>query len=94
MAMTSLNIDFGATKQTGLNVQSKAGEFDSLLKEIQSLNDSLKNCWKGADADSYTGKIAEQAQVMKKLQQTIQEVGEYLVNVSKAYEQAMNDNTL
>lgn len=94
MAMTSLNIDFNATKQTGLNVQSKASEFNALLKEIQNLNNNLKSCWKGADADSYTSKIADQAQVMNKLQKAIQEVGEYLVNVSKAYEQAMNNNKL
>ena len=69
------------------------GQFKVVLV-ILNLNDSLKNCWKGADADSYTGKIAEQAQIMNKLQTTIQEIGEYLVSVGDAYEKAMNDNTL
>ncbi len=92
MAMTSLNIDFQATKTAGGNVQSKAAEFKTLLNQIQSLNDSLRNSWKGADAESYTKKISEQAQVMQRLQATIDEVGAYLIKVSKAYEQAMNDN--
>ncbi len=94
MAMTSLNIDYEATRITGKNVQSKAGDFNTLLGEIQNLNESLKNVWKGADAQSYTQKITEQAEIMKKLQATIQEVGVYLVNVGNAYEKAMNDNTL
>lgn len=94
MAMSSLNINYEATRTAGKSVQNQAGEFKSLLNNIQSINDNLKTCWKGADADSYTGKIAEQAQVMNKLQATIQEIGEYLVQVGNAYEQAMNENKL
>ena len=94
MAMSSLNINYEATRTAGKSVQNQAGEFKSLLNNIQSINDNLKTCWKGADADSYTGKIAEQAQVMNKLQSTIQEIGEYLVQVGNAYEQAMNENKL
>lgn len=92
MAMTSLNIDYEQTRTAGRNIQSSAGDFKSVLGDIQNLNDSLKSSWKGADADSYTGKIAEQAQVMNKLQQTIQEIGEYLVEVGNAYEKAMEEN--
>ncbi len=94
MAMNSLNIDYERTRAAGRSVQNSAGEFKSLLGDIQNLNDSLKNCWKGADADSYTEKISEQAQVMNKLQATIQEVGEYLVSVGDAYEKAMEENTI
>ncbi len=94
MAMTSLNIDYEATRAAGRSVQNQAGEFKALLNNIQSINDNLKSCWKGADADSYTGKITEQAQVMNKLQTTIQEIGEYLVQVGNAYEKAMNENKL
>lgn len=94
MAMTSLNIDYEATRSAGRSVQNSAGDFKSLLGDIQSLNDNLKSCWKGGDADSYTGKIAEQAKIMNELQKTIQEIGGYLVSVGNAYEQAKNDNTL
>lgn len=94
MAMTSLNIDYEATRSAGRTIQNSAGDFKSLLGEIQNLNDSLKNCWSGADAQSYTGKISEQAQIMNKLQQTVQEIGEYLVSVGDAYEKAMQENTI
>lgn len=94
MAMTSLNIDFDATRAAGKSVQSSASDFKSLLGDIQNLNNNLKNSWKGADADSYTGKITEQAEVMNKLQKTIDEIGIYLVQVGDAYQKAMEENTL
>lgn len=94
MAMTSLNVDYEKTRATGRNIQTYAGNFKSLLGEIQNLNDSLKNCWTGNDATKYTSKISEQAQVMNKLQKTIQEMGEYLVTVGNEYEKAMQDNTI
>lgn len=94
MAMTSLNINFKNTKDTGTAIQNYAGDFKKLLGEIQSLNDSLKNSWKGADATKYTNEITEQAQIMNKLQQTIDEVGLYLIQVGDAYQKAMEENTL
>lgn len=94
MAMTSLNVDYEKTRATGRNIQNYAGDFKTLLGEIQNLNDNLKNCWTGDDATKYTGTISEQAQVMNKLQVTIQEMGEYLVTVGNEYEKAMQDNTI
>ncbi len=94
MAMTSLNVDYEKTRATGRNIQNYAGDFKTLLGEIQNLNDNLKNCWTGNDATKYTGTISEQAQVMNKLQVTIQEMGEYLVTVGNEYEKAMQDNTI
>ena len=87
MAMTSLNVDYEKTRATGRNIQNYAGDF-------QNLNDNLKNCWTGNDATKYTSTISEQAQVMNKLQVTIQEMGEYLVTVGNEYEKAMQDNTI
>lgn len=89
-----LKIDYGATKQTGSNVKSCAGEFKTLLNEIHGQNESLKSHWQGADADSYTTKISEQEQVMNKLQASMDEIGDYLIKVANAYEQAMEDNKI
>lgn len=89
-----LNINYQETRNTGNQVKSQADQFGSLLGEIQSANDELKNCWKGADAQSYTQKIDEQAQVMKKLQATIDEIGVFLVKVGDAYEDAMESNKM
>ena len=89
-----LNINYQETRNTGNQVKSQADQFGSLLGEIQSANDELKNCWKGADAQCYTQKIDEQAQVMKKLQATIDEIGVFLVKVGDAYEDAMESNKM
>lgn len=89
-----LKIDYGETKQTGTNVKSYAGEFKTLLEEIHNQNEDLKSHWQGADADSYTSKISEQEQVMNKLQASMEEIGDYLVKVANAYQQAMEDNKL
>lgn len=94
MAMTSLNIDYEKTRQTGTAIQNYAGDFKKLLGEIQNLNDSLKRSWQGDDATKYTTEITEQAQVMNKLQQTIDEVGSYLIQVGNAYQKAMEENTI
>ena len=94
MAMTSLNIDYEATKRTGMAIQNYASDFKKLLGEIQNLNDSLKRSWQGDDATKYTSEITEQAQVMNKLQATIDEVGGYLIDAGNAYEKEMQENTL
>ena len=51
MAMTSLNIDYEKTRQTGTAIQNYAGDFKKLLGEIQNLNDSLKRSWQGDDCN-------------------------------------------
>lgn len=88
----NLKIDYQATRSTGNNVKSNASEFKSLLNDIHTQNEDLKQHWQGADADSYTSKITEQEQVMNKLQVTMDEIGDYLIKVANAYEQAMEDN--
>ncbi len=88
----NLKIDYQATRSTGNNVKSNASEFKSLLNDIHTQNEDLKQHWQGADADSYTSKITEQEQVMNKLQATMDEIGDYLIKVANAYEQAMEDN--
>lgn len=89
-----LKIDYQATRTTGNQVQSYASDFNTLLKEIESLNEQLKSSWKGDDADSYTGAITEQAQVMNNLKSSIDEIGKFLVSVGNAYEQAMEENKI
>lgn len=89
-----LRIDYQETRKTGQEVQSKAADFGKLLGEIDALNNNLKQSWKGADAESYTAKIAEQAQVMNKLKTTMDEIGAFLIKVGDAYEQAMEENKI
>lgn len=94
MAMTSLNINYQKTRDTGVAIKDLGIDFKQLLSEIENLNDSLKRNWQGNDATKYTSEITEQAQTMNKLQETIEEAGEYLIQVGNAYQKAMEENTL
>lgn len=87
-----LNINFQATSQLGTNVINKREEFQGLLDKITTINTELQSYWQGSDASKYSTKVSEQAQVMQQLSDTIQQIGEYLISVSQAYEQFVNDN--
>lgn len=89
-----LNINYQETRATGNQVSSYADEFNTLLSDIKNLNENLKSSWKGADAESYTGAITEQAAVMDKLKGSLEEIGKFLVSVGDAYEAAMEENKI
>ena len=88
----NLNINYAATKTAGENVVRNAEEFQGLLTEIQNANAQLKSYWVGDDATKYLGAVEEQAEHMKKLSVTINEIGEFLISVSRAYQEAMERN--
>ncbi len=87
-----LNIDYTQTRNLGNNVISKGGEFATLLGNIKSINENLRNYWKGKDAEKYTNAVLQQSQVMDKLNTTINEIGEFLINVANIYEEVSNTN--
>ena len=89
-----LKINYEETVKTGNEVIALAENFGELLGKIKSRNDELKTNWQGADAESYTSKITEQAEIMARLQKTINSAGEFLISAGKAYEEAMNSNML
>lgn len=90
--MADLKINYQEAKNLGNNVSSKAEEFGSLLAKINTANDELKNYWQGSDASKYSDKVAEEAQVMSKLNTTLADIGTFLVNVGNAYEKVSQDN--
>lgn len=92
--MGSLRVDYGETERVGNAICTYADDFKTLLNGINKLNEDLKSDWEGTDATSYTGKITEQAQLMDKLQKSIDEAGKLLKSAAKAYEEAMKQNTL
>ncbi len=92
MRGADLNIDYEQTRSTGRTVLGYTDDFNTLLNQINQDNNNLKSCWKGDDAASYTSRIEEQAQVMKKLEESMREIGDYLIQVADTYEQTMRSN--
>jgi WXG100 family type VII secretion target len=87
-----LSIDYGKTRQLGENIVEKGKDFVEILNKVNSENDNLRNYWKGADAEKYTGAVAVEIQNMRVLSQAINEMGEFLIQAANAYEQVNEAN--
>ena len=76
----------------GEQIKNLATQFETELKNIEQKNQQLRESFMGADAESYTNKVAEQMAAMKKLQAAIAETGQFIVTVSNTYQEVMNSN--
>ncbi len=90
--MDGLRINFSETITTGNQVSTKGSEFQDLLNKVDAVNNELKTYWEGTDASKYTSAVEQQAQVMKELATTVDEIGTFLVKVGNAYQSASEDN--
>lgn len=88
----SLRVNYDLTINLGNQVNGKAAEFQQLLNRIISINSELNSYWEGTDNLKYTQSVAQQAEVMKQLQETIDEIGDFLVRTGNAYKEAMEAN--
>lgn len=87
-----LRINYTELDRVGSTITQKGEEFAQLLTNIKNVNEGLKAAWEGSDASTYTKNIETQAEQMQKLSNTINEIGVFLVNVGKAYQDAMEAN--
>lgn len=90
--MNDLRVNYSETITLGNNVTTKGGEFSDLLGKIKTANSELQSYWEGQDASKYTTAVAQQAETMQRLSETINEIGTFLVKVGNAYREAMETN--
>jgi WXG100 family type VII secretion target len=90
--MGMLNVNYDETRTVGNNIKNKSQDFGALLNKIRTTNERLAEVWIGADAQAYTNKIEEQAKEQVKLNQSMEEVGQFMVNAGNAYEETMEGN--
>lgn len=88
-----LNINFGELNSVGTQVSTKGEEFQSLLNKIKEANNQLQSYWQGDDASKYSNAVAQQAENMQMLVNTINEIGTTLVSIGKAYQDVVEANT-
>lgn len=88
-----LNINYAETKTVGEQVALKGGEFQELLNKIKSVNTDLQTYWEGSDSSKYSTAVAQQAEYMQQLTDTINEIGAFLVKVGEAYQEACENNS-
>lgn len=87
-----LNINYAEIKTVGEQVTLKGGEFQDLLNSIKNVNTELQYYWEGSDASKYSTAVAQQAEYMQKLSDSINEIGAFLVKVGQAYQEACENN--
>jgi len=88
----NLNINYDETRSIGNQLIAKAEEFNNMLRNVNNINSQLSSCWVGADANKYFATVNQQMQYMNQLSMTISEIGNYLIRVSNAYQNASNNN--
>ncbi len=87
-----LKINYSETISVGNQVTEKGGEFQDLLNKVKNVNTELQTYWEGSDASKYSTSVAQQAEYMQQLTNTINEIGAFLVKVGQAYEEAAENN--
>ena len=87
-----LKINYSETISVGNQVTEKGGEFQDLLNKVKNVNTELQTYWEGSDASKYSTSVAQQAEYMQQLTNTISEIGAFLVKVGQAYEEAAENN--
>ncbi|HIS90074.1 MAG TPA: WXG100 family type VII secretion target [Candidatus Faecisoma merdavium] len=87
-----IKINYEETISVGNQVSEKGSEFQELLNRIKSVNSELQTYWQGSDASKYSNSVAQQAEYMQQLTNTINEIGNFLVKVGNAYREACENN--
>ena len=87
-----LKINYSETISVGNQVTEKGGEFQDLLNKVKNVNTELQTYWEGSDASKYSTSVAQQAEYMQQITNTINEIGAFLVKVGQAYEEAAENN--
>ena len=62
------------------------------MHKIKTVNSELQTYWQGSDASKYSTAVAQQAEQMQQLANTINEIGSFLVKVGNAYREVMENN--
>ena len=88
----NLQIDYEQLRNIGNQLISKSDAFNSLLRNIDGINQQISQSWAGADAQKYLAAVTEQAKYMQLLSSTISEIGNYLIGTSASYQEAQENN--
>lgn len=89
----NLSINYDELEMVAKNLITKAGDFESLVKNIQNINSQISECWQGSDATKYLNAVSTQITYMYQLSTAISEIGNYLNRVSESYKSVAVNNS-
>lgn len=90
--MDNLYIDYEQGVILGTKIQGEAKDLSALLKNIKDIQEELQPILNDSNDEKYLKAMVNQTQIVDKLVETIEETGNFLVNVSNAYSDAANTN--
>ncbi len=90
--MNNLYIDYEQGITLGNDIQAKAQELNTLLKNISNDLEDLKPILNDNTDQEYLKQIEDQTLIMDKLVEAINQTGTFLINVSNAYNDVVTVN--
>ena len=90
--MASLSVNIDDLRKTAQELDSYNEQFKQKLGDIDNINNNLSTVWKGNDADKYIGAVRAQAEMLKKLYSSIDNMTSEMKDIAKRYENALINN--
>ena len=84
--MDNIYIDYEQGLVLGRKIQKEADDLMTLLHSIKEVQEKLQPILKDSNDEKYLNNIINQTKFMDKLAETIEETGNFLVDVSTAYQ--------
>lgn len=90
--MDNIYIDYEQGMVLGTKIQKKSKELKTLLSKLNEIEDKLKNATNDFKDEEYLRVLLTQTKIMYKLSDVVDETGNFLINVSKAYQDVAEAN--
>lgn len=90
--MDNIYIDFEQGMVLGTKIGQKSKELKALLAKLNEIEDKLKNASNDFKDDEYLRSLLTKTKIMYKLSDVVDETGNFLINVSQAYQDVENAN--
>lgn len=90
--MDNIYIDFEQGMILGTRIGQKSKELKALLAKLNEIEDKLKNASNDFKDDEYLRSLLTKTKIMYKLSDVVDETGNFLINVSQAYQDVEDAN--
>lgn len=90
--MDNIYIDYEQGPILGTKIQGEANDLKNLLLELEKIQEKLSVVLKDSNDEQYLKAVSAQTKIMSKLAEAIDETGNFLVDVSNAYQEAADAN--
>ncbi len=90
--MDNIYIDYEKGMILGTKIQQKSKELKTLLSKLNEIEEQLKMATNDLEDEEYLRALLTQTKIMYKLSDVVDETGNFLINVSEAYQAVADAN--